>query len=193
MPLYKNPDFRRLPPGLAAVFASCGQQDFFGLPQWYDLLVRFGLPEGTEVRIYTDERPGSMLALPLLVSNLRGQKRLVSLANFYSVEHDLISASGSDLDRGLASVVAEINAERPRWSCLTFAELDPIKPSYQSLARGLRDAGLMVECTVGAATWYEKTFGLSFADYLAARPSQLRNTWRRKRASLAASGRLRAA
>jgi hypothetical protein len=61
------------------------------------------------------------------------------------------------------------------------------------LLRALRLAGLFVECTAGAATWYETTDQLTFADYLAARPSPLRSTWRRKRRSLTASGRLSAA
>ena len=39
----------------------------------------------------------------------------------------------------------------------------------------------MVEPVFHSATWYEATDGLSFADYLAARPAELRGTWRRKR------------
>ena len=53
-------------------------------------------------------------------------------------------------------------------------------------------AGLLVECTPGAATWFETTEGMSFADYVAARPTQLRSTWRRKHRSLMAAGRLSA-
>ena len=190
MPLYKNPDFRRLPPGLAAVFHSSCLASFFTLPQWYDLLARFAVPPGTEIRVYTDERPGSMLAVPLQVSTEEGPRSLASLANFYSVEHNLIAGADAKLGRGLAAILAEIQSERPRWDCLKFAELDPREASYDALVRTLRQAGLFVECTSGSATWYETTEDLNFSDYLAARPSQLRSTWRRKRRSVTAAGRL---
>lgn len=188
MPVYKNPDFLRPPPSLAMVFARSGEQSFFSLPQWYDVLTRFGTPEDTEIRVYTDERPGSTIGVPLQVSGANGGYGLASLANFYSVEHGLIADSGADLDRGLSAIMAEINAERPRWNSVTFAELDPNEASYRAWVRMLRETGLLVECTVGAGTWYEDAGSLSFAEYLATRPSQLRSTWRRKRNRLHAAG-----
>src|SRR5690242_1535302 len=101
MPLYKKPDFNRLPAGLAAVFDQSGQCSFFALPQWYDLLARTAVAPGNEVRVYTDERHGSTVAL-LLQATLADRGRcLASLANFYSVEHGLIAAPGADLDQGL--------------------------------------------------------------------------------------------
>jgi hypothetical protein len=86
--------------------------------------------------------------------------------------------------------LSEIFAERPQWDCLSLAELDPRDASYAILAGGLRRAGLFVESRFDSGTWYEDTTGLSFADYLAARPSELRNTWRRKRRRLDRSNRL---
>src|SRR6266567_2898131 len=133
MPLYKNPDFRRLPPGLAAVFEGSCPASFFALPQWYDLLARFGVPPGTEIRVYTDERRGSTVAVALQVSTEEGRRSLASLANFYSVEHNLIAAPDAELGRGLAAILDEIQGERPRWDCLRFAELDPRDASYDAL------------------------------------------------------------
>lgn len=193
MPLYKNPDFRRLPSGLARIFDRSCVASFFGLPQWYGLLAQFGVPPGTEIRVYTDERSGSPAAILLQATIEEGRRCLASLANFYSVEHGLITAPDADLDRGLAAILSEIRADRPRWDCLRLAELDPGDASYGALLRTLRRAGLFVECTAGAATWFETTDRMSFADYLARRPSQLRSTWRRKRRSIAAAGRLSAA
>src|SRR6266852_6256963 len=112
MPLYKNPDFRQLPPGLAMVFDRSCPESFFSLPQWYDLLARFGVSSGAEIRVYTDERPGSMAAVPLQVSTENGCRSLVSLANFYSVEHAAIAAPDAELDRALAAILAEIQCER---------------------------------------------------------------------------------
>jgi hypothetical protein len=193
MPLYNNPDFQRLPAGLAVVFETQSQRSFFALTQWYDLLVRFGLPQGTGIRMYADERPGSTIALLLTADVLGGRRCLTSLANFYSVEHGLSCSQGADLGCGLAAILAEIEEDRPRWDCLRLIELDPCDAGYGALVRALRQAGFLVECAPGAATWFETTEGMTFADYVAERPSQLRNTWRRKRRSAAIDGRLTAA
>jgi hypothetical protein len=163
------------------LFDTAADDSFFALPAWFDLMTRHGLPPGTEIRLYTDERSSPAVAL-LLQTAIRGpRRRLVSLANAYSVEHDILYRSGADLDARLDAILSKILAERPRWDCLSLAELDPRQPSYRSAVQALRRAGLLVECRFHSGTWYEDTQALSFADYLAARPSELRNTWRRKR------------
>src|SRR5947208_13247695 len=133
MPAYNNPDFRGPPPGLAAVFESAGKQSFFSLPEWYDLLARCVTSTGAQIRVYTEETPGSMVAIPLQILKENGRERFTSLANFYSVEHAIISAPDADLDYGLKVILAELNAERPRWHRLDFAELDPGDTSYHAL------------------------------------------------------------
>ena len=65
MPLYRNPDFLQLPSGLACLFKTAAEDSFFTLPAWYDLMARHGVPAGSEIRVYTDERPGSAMALLL--------------------------------------------------------------------------------------------------------------------------------
>src|SRR5437016_2531679 len=111
MPAYNDPDFRRPPPGLAAVFAAAGRQSFFSLPEWYELLARCVASGGAEIRVYTEESPGSMTAVPLQVLKENGRERFTSLANFYSVEHRVISEPNANLERGLGGILAEINAE----------------------------------------------------------------------------------
>ncbi len=193
MPQYDNPNFLSLPAGLAAVFGRSGRTSFFELPQWYDLMARFGVPDGTEIRVFTDERPGSMVAVPLRVAAENQRRCLASLANFYSVEHGVIAAPEADLEKGFAAILSDIQASRPRLDCLRVLELDPRDSSYRALCRALRNAGFLVECALASGTWFEDTAGLTFADYYAERPSALRNTWRRKRHSLDRSGRLRTA
>jgi hypothetical protein len=192
MPLYKDPDFLHLPPGLLGIFAK-QQQSFFALPQWYDLMARYGVDAGNEIRVYTDERPNSSSALLLQEAAGQQPRSLVSLANFYSVEHGPIGAATTALDSAMGAIAGEILDDRPRWDCIRLLELDLSGEHYAALVRALRRAGFLVECTSGAGTWFEKTGGMSFNDYLAERPSQLASTWRRKRRSLAATGRLSAA
>jgi hypothetical protein len=190
MPLYRNPDFQRLPSSFHNLFGSAADNSFFALPGWFDLMTRAGVPAGTEIRLYTDEQPSPAIALLFQTALCGPGRRLVSLANAYSVEHDILYRSGADLDAGLDAILAEILAERPRWDCLSLTELDPRQPSYRSAVQALRRAGLLVECRFYSGTWYEDTEALSFADYVAARPSELRNTWRRKRRRVERGGRL---
>jgi hypothetical protein len=190
MPFYRNPDFRRLPGGLACAFDKRLLPSFFALPAWYDLMARHGVPQATEVRVYTDERPASATAL-LTQTTIGGDGRnLASLTNAHSLEHGILHAPGADLETGLAAILSEILAERPQWDCLSWSELDPREPSYPALVGALRRTGLLVEPVFSSGTWYEETAGLSFSDYVAARPSELRNTWRRKRRKLERSNRL---
>ena len=85
MPVYRNPDFRCLPAGLAYLFDAAVEDSFFTLPAWYDLVARHGVPAGSEIRVYTDERPGSAMALLLRSTAPKGGRCLTSLANAYSV------------------------------------------------------------------------------------------------------------
>jgi hypothetical protein len=184
MALYRNPDFRRLPSELARAFDNGSRDSFYALPAWYDLMSRHGVPAETEIRAYVDERRDAPIAI--LAQTARGEVRrtLASLTNAHSLEYEIIHAPGADLEAGLAAIVSEIFAEQPHWDCFSLAELDPQHPGYAALRGALRRAGLFVECSFSSGTWYEETAGLSFADYFAARPSELRNTWRRKRRSL---------
>jgi Acetyltransferase (GNAT) domain len=184
MPVYSNPDFRRLASNHGEVFAESSRDSFFALPDWYDLMARHGVPPATEIRVYTEGRRGSvMMPLARIPTEERG-RRLASLTNAHSLEHGILRTPSADLEAGLAAILSEILAERPRWDRLALAELDPCDPSYAGLLRALRRAGLMVECRFSSGTWYEETAGLSFGEYVAARPSGLRNTWRRKRRKL---------
>jgi hypothetical protein len=192
MPLYRNPDFRRLPGGLACAFekASGSSHSFFALPVWYDLMARYGVPRATEIRVYTAERPASATALLAQTTTGDNGRNLMSLTNAHSLEHGILHAPGADLETGLAAILSEILAERPQWDCLSLSELDPREPSYAALMGALRSAGLLVESCFSSGTWYEETAGLSFPDYVSARPSELRNTWRRKRRKLERGNRL---
>jgi hypothetical protein len=190
MPVYRNPDFRRLAGSHAEAFADGSRDSFFALPAWYDLMARYGVPAASEIRVYSDALPASAM-LPLVRTSTPGRGRiLTSLTNAHSLEHGILHTQNTDLEAGLAAILAEILAERPRWDCLALAELDPRDPSYPGLLAALRRAGLLIECRISSGNWYEETAGLSFAEYVAARPSELRNTWRRKRRKLEQSNHL---
>jgi len=118
----------------------------------------------------------------------RAGRRLLSLANAYSVEHGILHPSSSDLETGLARIISEILDEAPRWDGIALSEFDPRDPAYKAAATALRRAGFLVERVFHSGNWFEDTAGLRFTDYLSARPAELRNTWRRKRRRAVAAG-----
>ncbi len=191
MPVYRNPDFLRLPSPLAGIFVGAARDSFFALPGWYDLMARHGVPPSSEIRLYSDERPGSSAAMALRVVEGRLGRRLASLTNAYSVEHTILCAPAAEIAVALGAIVGEMLDEFPRWDAIALDELDPCVPSFRAAVAALRRAGLLVECVFHSGTWYEETAGVNFADYLALRPSELRNTWRRKRRRLGSGGRLK--
>jgi hypothetical protein len=192
MPCYRNPDFRRLPPDLAGLFERAGDRSFFAQAGWYDLMARHGVDPGDAVRLYVGGEGDAKAALLLREEGGSG-RRLVSLANAYSVEHGLVTGGESGAAPAIAAIIAELLREQPQLEALRLLELDPADPSYPALMRQLRRAGLLVEQVFDSGTWYEETQGLSFADYVAGRPAELRNTWNRKRRKLEKSQRLASA
>ncbi len=132
-------------------------------------------------------------ALVLHASADGAGRRLVSLANAYSVEHGVLYPPDSNLETGFAAILDAVLDETPRWDGIVLSELDPRDPAYRAAATALRRAGFLVECGFTSGTWYEDTTAMSFSDYVAARPSELRNTWGRKRRRLLGTGRLKTA
>jgi CelD/BcsL family acetyltransferase involved in cellulose biosynthesis len=191
MPTYRNPDFTRLPGALAKIFEPAAQASFFALPSWYDLMARHCTAPAAEIRICSDEHPGCEAALVLHAAEDGAGRRLVSLANAYSIEHGVLHPPGSDLGAALARILDQILGEAPRWDGIALSELDPRQPGFRATVAAMRRAGLLVECAFHSGAWYEDTEGMSFSDYVAARPSELRNTLRRKRRRLAANARLK--
>jgi Acetyltransferase (GNAT) domain len=179
MPRVSSPAFADLPPAVAALFEAAGEATFFSTLPWYDVYARTALPAGAAPVLYTDDANRPTIAL-VGQTSAEAPRELFSLANFYSVEHGLAGAPGADLASATARLVDGIVAEQPLWQRLTLGPFDVADAGFAALVAACRRRALLVECFLDSGTWYEDTHGMSFADYLAARPSELRNTWRRK-------------
>jgi len=178
MILREEPDFLNLPGDCAALFAAAGEESFFAQAAWYDLISRHARDPGDRVRLYLDaDKPRA--ALVCGAASPANDRALHGLANFYSLEHGPILATGDGGDV-LTRLVATIGGERPNWASVSFAALDPLSASTAALVAGLRAARFIVQTYFHFGTWFEDTRGLDFRRYFDARPAALRNTFRRK-------------
>lgn len=163
------------------------QQNFFLTEEWFDLLLRHGLPAGTVPRIYAVAQPGSELADGLLFGVPgRGSygfagRQLLSLSNFYSMAFaPILRPAIEDAQAVMDALVDAILRERPRWSIIELRNLIAEDPTTAALERSFRRAGLPVETYFQFENWYHPTSGMSGQAYFASRSSQLRNTVTRK-------------
>jgi hypothetical protein len=194
MLVVKDPDFCALPAGIAGLFEEAAQESFFSSAAWYDLMARFGLEPDRQVRLYVDGDVPAQLALVAQEPRdeaVKGSRILCSLTNAYSCEHRVILRPGADRAAALQGLADHLAAETPTWHRIMLAGFDPAEPAVAAFAGALRNAGMAVKPFFDSGTWYEATAGISFADYVAARPSVLRNTWRRKASKLERSGQAR--
>ena len=190
MTVIEQPEFGRLPEGLARLFSATAAHSFFSTPGWFDVLCRHTLGPDERPRIYLD-RDRSPRAALLCRSGGSPVKQLAALANVYSCEYCALHGPDGVADEALRDIARHIAEERPRWQSVTLSGFEGNDRGFAVLADGLRRAGMFVKPAFDSGTWYEATSGMSFVDYLRERPSQLRNTWRRKLASAEREHRLR--
>ncbi len=189
-----DPDFARLPEPASSLFLAAAGRSFFNHPRWYEVLARSILEPGARARLYIANGAGVRVGL-VAAAPRTGSGRLRSLTNYYSCEHALLRGNSpgdppGDPTAAIGELVGQIAVERPRWDALAISTLDPQDACYAILAAAMRDAGFDVEAYFEFGTWYEETAGLSFAEYLAQRPSAVLATWRRKLKQAKESGNL---
>ncbi|HEY2445527.1 MAG TPA: GNAT family N-acetyltransferase [Rhizomicrobium sp.] len=181
MKIYDELDFSRLPGEAHALFEVCGRDSFFNLAGWFRLATECGFGDACRTGLAVDEE--NLVALPF--RRVPQGRNLKSCTSMYSCEFDVLSdqASASTMREFARSFVSAI---RPLDS-LFIEGMDPTRFNFTALIDGFRASGFVAKPYFGWGTWYESTSGLDFDRYLAARPSILRNTWKRKHAALAKS------
>lgn len=186
MDIFAAPDFRRLPEPAAALFAAASRTSFFSQAEWYDLLARHGLEPGAETRLYMTQSASAKAGLVASFTRSGGHRELRGLCNFYSCEYGVLmdGESGSALPL-VADLAAAIVRAESKLDTILLPGLDVDDGAFGAILAGLRRAGFVAKPFFDSGTWYESVAGLNFADFTAARPSALRNTWRRKSAALA--------
>ena len=160
------------------------EQDPHLSADWFALLRDTALPPGTTVQtldIGPAASPGTAQLHLMRKPDAPGQ--LHGLSTFYT---PLFGPSGpgpidADAFRAHWHRIRRTTAA-PR--LIQLAPLDPHAPFFALAHNTLRQAGWLVDDYFCFGNWHANVSGHTFADYLAARPSQLRNTLLRHRRKL---------
>ena len=176
MKIYDCPNFPNVPEGLRGLFAAGAEESFFNLPEWYDIVARHGLEPGWTPRLYGSDE--AVLIASVAKAEHGGEIR--GCGNMYTIDHSVLAGSAS----GVRQLFMEIAGEKPAPHGVLLPGLDPNDWRFANALAGLKQAGFLARPYFCWGTWYETTSGRDFGAYVAARPSALRNTWRRKLATL---------
>lgn len=125
-----------------------------------------------------------------LWSESKAGGRLRALANYYSSLYTPVLSSASDRLGAATDLAREVVRTRPRLATLNLSPLADNNPETAQLASALSAAGWFVRRYACFGNWTLPCEGLTFADFIAARDSQVRNTLARKAKKLKAAGSL---
>lgn len=178
MRILDNPNFTLLAHSFPFLFGAADSASFFDTAQWYDLVSRFGLPPGSIARLILDDKETAAFVLRMQPS---APTEFYSCVNVYACEHAVLSAPHA---RGaIESLVCEIACSNPRIHRIQLSGLLRENNAFSATLNGLRQAGFVTRPFFGWGNWYEPVKA-TFDDYLAARPSILLSTWKRKQSAL---------
>ncbi len=187
--------FESLPEAVAAFFAAAGASSFFHSIPWYRAMLATAGPESDQPAIYVAARGGRPIAAlvarerkaagKLKTHMLLGPSRSAN-ASLYAPVLD-----GADGRAGLAAIAGAIAHAAPPFHVLRFDCLDRATPEFAALAGAFRRHRMPVQAFFNFHNYYDDVTGLSFDDYLARRPPDMRRATAYAVRRLARKGRAR--
>lgn len=186
--------FKQVPPALHALLDARGRPYF--CPAWIEAGQRFGVPPNNTLRLVCLGEGDDPARHPMaFVAGYQSRDypvhtgaRVLYLGQPNGMLFRLLLAEGIALSADiLVALMRTIAAARPRIDIVRIGPLDPDSAVYEGLVRALRGAGFVVQPYYRDRNRFELVEGLTAQDYLAHRPSALRNTLRRKGKKLWAS------
>lgn len=124
-----------------------------------------------------------LLLLPLWQkpnSNRWAGKRISSLANYYTTLYEPLHAVTDP--RKLEQIIDQVATSicQLKWDVIEFYPLNPESESFRLLSNAFKKQSKQVTPYFMYGNWFLLTKGKSYAEYLADRPGQVRNTLKRK-------------
>ncbi|MCC6250741.1 MAG: GNAT family N-acetyltransferase [Rubrivivax sp.] len=141
-------------------------------------------------RVAVVEATGNGRSLMYLRPEQPDKGRLSSLSNYYSSLYSPVLSDATDRLGAATGLARALAQSRPRVSTLNLSPLEKGNSENEQFASVLSDAGWFVRPYLCFGNWTLPCEGLTYADYMSSRASQLRNTHSRKAKKLLASGSL---
>ena len=170
-------DWAQLPESANALFERAGRDSLFLSRPWFECLTAALDHDSMLLACVVDDRD-VLAILPLLRSD---SNTGYSLVHRYSAFYSLLLAA-DDQQRVLACLL-----EGLAQLSLNALLLEPVSEDdvrLKALQSSMETAGYTCERAFRFYNWYLRVQGQSFAEYMAARPAQLRNTIARKQRKL---------
>lgn len=188
-----------LPPSHVELLQNAERRDFFQGLGWFKSFMATALEDNARPAILSVENDEGLLLLVCLRSpegqngsifarNCMPLKSLASMTNFQSIYFAPVHSNNHSTD-----AVIQMGRELKRLRCplINFDHLDPRTDAVDALSGGFSASGFRVRAYDYDQNLFERTDGISYADYLKNRSSQLRNNIRRMRKKLAKLGEVR--
>jgi hypothetical protein len=159
------------------------QPNFFASLDWFEVLFDTSLRSAWRPRIYVvcADDGAAQAALYCCTAADSQARTLHSMTNFYSIEYSLsVVSAGIDVATAMRSVFEHVAAERPRWHSIRLRLMKDTDLASRSAPDNLRETGFASSRFFQYDNWFLPLDGVSFNDYFARRPSQVRNTIERK-------------
>lgn len=167
-----------LPEACADLFAAGARRSFhLGLP-WFRAVLAGAMPAGARgVFLWCRGGDGPGVLFPL--RTVAGGTRLEALSCLYSCLYQPLAMPGAGAGE-LRAAGEALGRFCRRWGVLRMDALDADWPGWPPLMEGVRVGGLVPLRFDHFGNHYQPVAGCSWADYLAARPGELRETIRRR-------------
>ena len=187
MPIRVYTSFDQLPNLARHSFDHPQQQNFFLSLSWFRLLFETSLKQTRTPRVYVAfdgaDRPHCELFCSSDRTGSSGMLR--SLGNFYTQEFGpSFAASAARREALIGELIEFISNERPRWDGLRLDTLISNTQEFRFLSERLVASGFAIHPFFQYENWFLPTAGEAFEPYFARRPSQLRNTVKRRQKKL---------
>jgi hypothetical protein len=119
-------------------------------------------------------------AMMLLKVDDPAGRHLSALTNYYASQYSAAITTVGD-GRDAAEQLADcLTRARGPHATVTLAPLYRAAPEFEGTRAGLSRHGWITTSYDVSGNWHLPCDGMTFADYMAGRPSELRNTWQRK-------------
>ncbi|MES9935830.1 MAG: GNAT family N-acetyltransferase, partial [Sedimenticola sp.] len=172
-------DWSELPESANALFASAGRESIFFSKPWFENLVKNGLSEGDRILLACVLEGEDVLALLPLSRRDSG--------NYQSLRHLYTSLSTLLIDEDRQEEILACLADGLKQLPAHSLQLDPIAEddvNLDNLQLALESSEYSCHRFFHFHNWFHRTQGESYSDYMAARPSRVRNTIARKKRKL---------